>query len=132
MISRRYKVPANRQQQSLLPDSIKAHIGEHNLVRVIDAYVDSLDLALLRFQYTEGNTTRGQPSYDPASLLKLYLYGYINKVCSSRCLEREAHLNLEVIWLMGKLQPTYKTIADFRKNNAKALKSANKDFILLC
>lgn len=131
-MTRRYKVPASREQQSFLPERIEDYVGKDNPVRVIDAYVDSVDLALLSFQNTLGKPTRGQPAYDPASLLKLYLYGYIHKVRSSRCLESETHRNLEVIWLMGKLQPTYKTIADFRKNNARALKATNKDFILMC
>ena len=131
-MKRRYKVPANREQQNLFPDSLADYVGADNPVRAIDAYVDSLDLSLLNFEKADGRLTRGQPCYDPSSLLKLYLYGYIYKVRSSRCLEREAHRNVEVMWLLGKLQPSYKTLSDFRKNNAKALKAANKDFVLLC
>jgi len=131
-MNKRYKIPANRQQHCLLPASVEDYVGEDNTVRAIDTYVDSLDLAALGFQHTEGTLSRGQPAYAPASLLKLYLYGYIHKVRSSRCLQRETRRNLEVIWLMGNLQPSYKTIADFRKNNAAALKSANKDFLMIC
>jgi transposase len=131
-MTRRYKVPANRHQQSFLPESIEDYVSEQNPVRAIDAYVDSLDLATLGFHPLDGKAGPGQPAYDPACLLKLYLYGYTHKVRSSRDLEKETHRNVEVIWLMGKLQPSYKTIADFRKNNGKALKAANKDFIELC
>ena len=132
MTSRRYKIPANRHQQMLLPESIEAYVEEDNPVRAIDVYVDTLDLSTMQFKYTKTKKQAGQPAYDPACLLKLYLYGYINKVRSSRRLEKETHRNLEVIWLMGKLQPSYKTICNFRKNNAEALKLVNRDFIVLC
>lgn len=131
-MKRKYKVPANRDQRSLFPESLEDYVSAENPVRAIDAYVDSLDLALLNFEKAGGQLTAGQPCYDPGILLKLYIYGYINKARSSRCLERETHRNLEVLWLMGKLQPSYKTVSDFRKSNAKALRAVNKDFILMC
>lgn len=131
-MSRRYKTPANRDQQSFLPDCIEDYVSEDNPIRVIEAFVESLDLSLHKFQYSEQRLSSGQPAYSPACLLKLYLYGYIYKIRSSRCLERETYRNIEVLWLMGKLQPTYKTIANFRKNNAQALQAVNRDFILLC
>ena len=103
-------------------------------MRAIDLYVDTLDLEELGFLNADGGHAqgKGQPAYDPRDHLKLYLYGYLDKVRSSRMLERETHLNLEVIWLLGGLAPVYKTIADFRKDNADALKAVNRDFILLC
>ena len=103
-----------------------------NSVRAIDAYVDTLDLAKQGFLNASGGVCAGQPAYPPEALLKLYLYGYINKVRSSRRLENETYRNLEVIWLVEELRPSYKTIADFRKNNSKALTATNRDFVLLC
>ena len=132
MTVRRYKTGLNRQQSSLLPERIEDYVDDSNPIRAIDAYVDSLDFQQLGFRYTTEGVTRGQPAYSPSALLKLYLYGYLNHVRSSRRLERETYRNLEVIWLMEKLQPSYKTIASFRAHNAKALKSANRDFVLLC
>ena len=132
MTSRRYKAVSNRHQISLLPPSIEDYVPETNPVRAIDAYVSTLDLAKQGFQNTSGGILAGQPAYPPEALLKLYLYGYINKVRSSRRLERETYRNLEVIWLVEALRPSYKTIADFRKNNSKALTATNRDFVLLC
>ena len=132
MTSRRYKTPNNRNQQRLLPPSLEEYVDAQNPVRAIDVYVNSLDLAVLGFQYSSGMVTRGQPPYAPGDLLKLYLYGYLNKVRSSRSLERESRRNLEVIWLLGELQPSFKTIADFRKNNPKALQETCRSFTLLC
>jgi transposase len=132
MASRRYKSASNRQQISLLPPSIEDYVHETNPVRAIDAYVDTLDLAKQGFQNSSGGVCAGQPAYPPKALLKLYLYGYLNKVRSSRRLESETHRNLEVIWLVGGLRPGYKTIADFRKNNSSALTASNRDFVLLC
>ena len=116
----------------MLPPSIEDYVGEDNPVRAIEAFVNSLDLAELGFAYCEADNSAGQPPYDPACLLKLYLYGYLNSVRSSRKLEREAARNLEVIWLMGGLKPSYKTISDFRKDNADGLKAVNKTFVQLC
>jgi len=132
MKKRRYKVTKNREQSMLFPPSIDEYVGANNTVRAIDAYVDGLDLEVLGFKTSKQIITSGQPAYDPASLLKLYLYGYLNQVHSSRKLERTCLINLEVIWLMSDLNPNYKTIANFRSDNAKALRKANKDFVLLC
>ena len=132
MTSRRYKTVSNRQQISLLPPSIEDYVHETNPVRAIDAYVNTLDLSKQGFLNTSGGVCAGQPAYPPEALLKLYLYGYINKVRSSRRLENETYRNLEVIWLVEELRPSYKTIADFRKNNSKALTATNRDFVLLC
>lgn len=132
MSSRRYKRGQCRQQTSLLPMSLEDYVDEENHVRAIDAYVNGLNLAKLGFQHASGNRRAGQPAYDPGDLLKLYIYGYTHKVRSSRALESEVRRNLEVIWLIGHLSPSYKTIADFRKHNAKALQRANREFALLC
>ena len=132
MSRRRYKEGQSRKQGMLLPPSIEEYVGEDNPVRAIDVYVDSLDLEALEFGKTGGQLSPGQPAYPPAALLKLYLYGYLNRVRSSRRLEKETERNLEVIWLMRGLKPSYKTIADFRKDNAGAIKEVNKDFLALC
>lgn len=132
MTNRRYKKVINRDQPSLLPPSVEDYVSAENPIRAVDAYVESLKLESFDFQHAAGDLTAGQPAYSPAALLKLYLYGYLNQVRSSRRLEKEAHRNLEVIWLIEGLRPTYKTIANFRKDNAKAIKQINKDFILLC
>jgi transposase len=101
-------------------------------VRAIDAYVDTLDLHSLDFKNTQPVRGSGQPAYDPAALLKLYLYGYLQGIRSSRKLERETCRNIEVMWLIEGIQPTYKTIANFRKSNSAALTATNRDFLLLC
>ncbi|WP_207788003.1 transposase, partial [Candidatus Thiosymbion oneisti] len=105
---------------------------ETNLVRAIDAYVDTLDLQALGFTNTEDDLTTGQPAFEPSLLLKLYLYGYLNRVRSSRRLERECRRNLELIWLLEGLVPSYRTIAEFRRGNGKARRAANRDFVMLC
>lgn len=120
-----------REQASLLPPRIEDYVDATNPVRAIDAYVASLDLVALGFRHAGRHGGAGQPPYDPADLLKLYLYGYINQVRSSRRLEREAGRNLELIWLLRGLLPGYRTIANFRKENGAALKSANRNFVLL-
>lgn len=132
MTSRRYQPVLNRQQDMLLPPCVDEYVSRNNPVRAIDAYVNTLDLQALSFTHSQPVMGAGQPAYDPAALLKLYLYGYLQGLRSSRKLEREAHRNLEVIWLIEGLRPTYKTIADFRKSNSEALKAANRDFLLLC
>jgi transposase len=114
----------------LLPPSLDDYVAPGNPVRAIDAYVESLDLAELGFKNTAPSSGAGQPPFPPAVLLKLYLYGYLNRIHSSRRLEREALRNLEAIWLAQGLRPGYKTLANFRKDNSPALKAANKDFIL--
>ncbi len=132
MAKRRYKATKNRNQNMLFPPSIDEYVGENNTVRAIDAYVYGLNLESLGFKTGKQIITSGQPAYDPKSLLKLYLYGYLNKIHSSRRLERTCLINLEVIWLMSDSKPSYKTIANFRSDNATVLREANKDFILLC
>ena len=121
----------DRGQSSLLPDCLDDYIGEENTARVIDAYVESLDMSQLGFEKSVPNET-GRPMYAPKDLLKLYIYGYMNRVRSSRNLERESHRNLEVIWLLKKLTPDHKTIARFRQQNPKALKNMFRDFVRLC
>jgi transposase len=115
----------------LFPEAFDDYVSEDNPVRFIEAFVDSLDLHVLGFSRTQPAQT-GRPAYDPADLLKLYIYGYINRIRSSRLLERETHRNLELIWLMRKLAPDFKTIADFRKDNADAIKEVCREFTLLC
>jgi transposase len=132
MTARRYQPTLNRQQEMLLPSRVDDYVGQNNTVRAIDAYVNTLNLQELGFKYTAVVLTAGQPPFNPAALLKLYLYGYLQGIRSSRKLEREICRNLEVIWLVEGLSPTYKTIADFRKDNSVALKAANRDFLLLC
>lgn len=129
---RQYKTGQSRQQAMLLPSSIEEYVAENNPVRAIDAYVETLDLHRLGFQNTGPGGKAGQPPFPPGALLKLYLYGYLNRVHSSRRLECETVRNLEVIWLLEDLRPGYKTIANFRKDNSAALKAANHDFIWLC
>ncbi len=107
------------------------YVGPDNPVRAIEAYVSSLDLVKLGFKHADGGGGAGQPAYDPADILKLYLYGYLNQVRSSRRLEHEARRNVEVMWLLGGLAPGYRTIGDFRKDNRDALKAANREFVLL-
>ncbi len=131
MTNHAFKSGASREQPSLLPPRIEDYVGPHNPVRAIDSFVNALDLAKLGFRHAERGVGAGQPPYDPSDLLKLYLYGYINRIRSSRLLEREAGRNLELIWLLGNLQPGYRTIANFRKENWAALRAANRSFLLL-
>jgi transposase len=120
-----------RSQTLLLPPAIDDYVGPDNPVRFIDAFVDGLDFANLGFARTMPKRT-GRPSYHPADLLKLYIYGYLNRVRSSRRLETETHRNLEVIWLMRQLRPDFKTIADFRRDNRAAFKGVFRQFVRLC
>ncbi len=122
---------ADRSEVLLFPEAVDDYIAEENPVRFVDAFVASLDLAALGFSRATPAST-GRPAYDPADLLKLYIYGYLNRVRSSRMLEREAGRNVEVIWLIRKLTPDFKTIADFRKDNLAAIKSVCREFTLLC
>jgi transposase len=131
MTIRPFKTGACRGQASLLPPRIEDYVDLDNTVRVIEAYVSMLDLAALGFRHADRDGGAGQPPYDPADLLKLYLYGYLNQVRSSRRLAREAARNVEVMWLLKDLKPSYRTIGDFRKDNAAALKAANRDFVLV-
>lgn len=121
----------DRNQIIMFPESIDEYISDDSAVRVIDTYVEQLDMEKLGFQRATA-PVMGRPSYSPKDQLKLYLYGYLNRVRSSRRLEQEAVRNLEVIWLLKKLKPDFKTIADFRKDNKKALKAVFRDFSKLC
>jgi len=127
----RYINGIDRRQKILFPDTIDDYVDENNPVRFIDAFVDGLDLLELKFTHAQTNTT-GRKPFNPADLLKLYIYGYLNKTRSSRLLEALTHKNIEVIWLLRKLRPDFKTIADFRKDNKKALKKVFRQFVLLC
>ena len=120
----------NRHQSTLFPESLDEYVGEDNPVRVVDVFVDSLDLAEMGFDIVGKDL--GRPGYHPETMLKLYIYGYLNKVQSSRRLERESRRNVELMWLLRRLSPDFKTIADFRKNNPKAIRSVCKQFVLLC
>ncbi|MCL5068933.1 MAG: IS1182 family transposase, partial [Thaumarchaeota archaeon] len=122
---------SERRQKIFLPDMLDDYVSEDNPVRFIDAFVDKLDLKKLGFKHSIPSKT-GRPSYDPADLLKLYIYGYLNQIRSSRKLERECTRNLELVWLMRKLKPDFKTIADFRKDNVDSIKPVFKEFIYLC
>ncbi len=127
-----YKEGINRNQQLLLPPSLNDYVDEENTVRAIDVYVESMDTYTLGFRTKKTNTTDGQPAFHPKLLLKIYLYGYLNKIRSSRRLETEVNRNVELMWLVQGLNPSYKTISNFRKDNSKALKEVFKEFVLLC
>ena len=132
-MSELYKQGLNRNQQLLFPPSIDDYVDEENSVRAIDAYVEFSDLSKLEFSNTrKSNRTDGQKAYSPKLLLKIYIYGYLNKIRSSRALEKECKRNLELIWLTENLAPSYHTIADFRKENPRALKHVFTEFVLLC
>ena len=121
----------HREQSTLFPERIDDYITEENPVRVIEAFVDELDLFELGFNSAQPKVT-GRPAYHPSTMLKLYIYGYLNKVQSSRRLEREANRNLELMWLLNRLAPDFKTIADFRKDNSSAIKAACRQFMMIC
>lgn len=126
-----YVEGVNRDQITLFPEAIDDYITEDNPVRFIDAFVGGLDLSEHGFKYSDTNPT-GRPPYNPADLLKLYIYGYLNRIRSSRKLEQETIRNVELMWLLCKLSPDFKTIADFRKDNRKAFKKVFREFTLLC
>jgi transposase len=121
----------NRSQSTLFPESLDDYIAEDNAVRVVDAFVNKLDLKQLGFDRAEPSAT-GRPGYQPATLLKIYVYGYLNRLQSSRRLERESHRNVELIWLTGRLMPDFKTIADFRKDNRQAIRRVCMEFVGVC
>ena len=121
----------DRRQVTLLPECLDDYLGEDNPVRVVDAFVDELNLDELGFEGAQPAVT-GRPSYHPAVLLKIYIYGYLNRVQSSRRLERECQRNIELVWLNGRLMPDFKTIADFRKDNGEAIRKVCREFVLLC
>lgn len=120
----------SRSQITLFPEAVDEYIEEDNPVRVIDVFVDDLDLSALGFKTEPADT--GRPAYHPGVMLKLFIYGYLNRVQSSRRLEREAGRNVELMWLLGRLAPDFKTIADFRKDNTKAISRVCREFVLLC
>ena len=120
-----------RSQGTLFPASLDEYISEDNPVRVIEVFVEELDLAALRFESVVPHAT-GRPAYHPATLLKLYIYGYLNRIPSSRRLEPETGRNLELMWLTGQLCPDHKTIARFRKDNGPAIRAVCRQFVMLC
>jgi len=127
----RFVLGQDRTQATLLPECLDDWVDENNAVRAIDVFVDALSLNELGFEGVRAQAT-GRPSYHPSMLLKLYIYGYLNRVQSSRRLEREAGRNLEVMWLTGRLAPDHKTIADFRRDNGPAIKKTCAQFVELC
>ena len=127
----RYIQGEDRDQSILFPERLEDYVSDNNTVRFIEAFVDNLDMVKLNFVYSQPKQT-GRKPYNPADMLKLFLYGYQHKIRSSRELERATHKNIELIWLLRKLMPDFKTIADFRKDNSQAIKQSCKEFILLC
>ncbi|PAO90264.1 IS1182 family transposase, partial [Stutzerimonas stutzeri] len=121
----------HRGQSTLLPESLNDYVTDTNPVRVVDVFVDELDLGQLGFDGVIPAET-GRPAYHPADLLKIYIYGYLNRIQSSRRLEREAQRNVELMWLTGRLMPDFKTIANFRKDNGKAIRGVCRQFVVLC
>src|ERR1700712_287807 len=127
----RFVVGDDRSQSTLFPERLDDYLGEDNPVRAVDVFVDELDLAKLGFDGVEPEAT-GRPAYHPATLLKIYVYGYLNRVQSIRRLERECRRNIELVWLTGRLMPDFKTIADFRKDNGEAIRKVCREFVVLC
>lgn len=121
----------HRSQSTLLPESLDDYVSDTNPVRVVDVFVDELDLITLGFENAEPAET-GRPGYHPAVMLKIYIYGYLNRIHSSRRLERETQRNVELMWLTVRLMPDFKTIANFRKNNSKAIRGVCRQFVVLC
>lgn len=128
---RRFIQGENRTQVTLLPESLDDYVTDTNPVRVVDVFVAELDLGKLGFEGVVPAET-GRPAYHPADLLKIYIYGYLNRIQSSRRLEREAQRNVELMWLTGRLMPDFKTIANFRKDNGKAIRAVCRQFVVLC
>ena len=128
---KRFVEGEDRNQAVLLPEYLEDYVSDDNPVRVVDVFVDELDLRDLGFDGTAPAET-GRPSYHPSVLLKIYIYGYLNRIQSSRRLERETQRNIELMWLTGRLSPDFKTIADFRRNNGKAIRNVCSEFIVLC
>lgn len=127
----RYIEGQDRLQVTLLPECLDDFIAEDNTVRIVDAFINELDLVALEFRGLQPALT-GRPSYHPAVLLKLYLYGYLNRIQSSRRLERECQRNVELMWLIGRLASDFKTIADFRRDNGKGIRNVCRRFVVLC
>jgi transposase len=128
---RRFIKGENRTQVAFLPESLDDYVTDTNPVRVVDVFVGELDLGKLGFEGVVSAET-GRPAYHPADLLKIYIYGYLNRIQSSRRLEREAQRNVELMWLTGRLMPDFKTIANFRKDNGKAIRAVCRQFVVLC
>src|SRR5580765_5545719 len=128
---KRFVEGEDRRQGVLLPEFLDDYVAEDNPVRAIDVFVDKLDLEALGFAGVVPEVT-GRPAYHPATLLKIYLYGYLNRIQSSRRLERESQRNIELMWLTGRLMPDFKTIADFRRDNGPAIRAACAQFVVLC
>lgn len=128
---KRFIQEEHRTQSILLPERLDDYISEENPVRVVDAFVEGLDLASLGFKGVTPART-GRPSYHPAVLLKLYIYGYLNRIQSSRRLEKEAQRNVELMWLIGRLTPDFKTIANFRKDNGEGIRNVCRQFVVVC
>ena len=127
----RFIAGEERRQATLLPDSLEDYVTDDNPVRAIDVFIGELDLAAMGFAGVAPEST-GRPAYHPATLLKIYLYGYLNRIQSSRRLERETQRNIELMWLTGRLMPDFKTIADFRRDNGVAIRAASAQFVVLC
>ena len=121
----------SREQVTLLPECLDDFVGADNPVRIVDAFVEELDLCALGFCGLTPAAT-GRPAYHPAVLLKVYIYGYLNRIQSSRRLEREAQRNVELMWLTGRLAPDFKTIADFRRDNGTGIRNVCRRFVVLC
>src|SRR5476651_711868 len=128
---KRFVQGEDRTQITLLPACLDDYVAEENPVRVVDVFVDELDLGGLGFEGVDPAAT-GRPAYHPSVLLKIYIYGYLNRVQSSRRLERECHRNVELMWLTGRLAPDFKTIADFRRDNGVGIRNVCRRFVLLC
>jgi transposase len=126
-----HRTGLDRSQTLLFPERLEDYIAPENPVRFLDAFINRLDLRALKFAKVQCAAT-GRPPYAPADLLKLYVYGYLHRLRSSRMLEAECHRNVEVIWLLGKLTPDFKTIADFRKDNLKPFQLVSRQFLKLC
>lgn len=127
----RHKQGESRQQSTLFPETLDEYVSADNPVRVIDAFIDTLDMQQLGFSYASTKET-GRKPYSPADMLKLYTYGYLNQIRSTRRLEKECHRNVEVLWLMKRLAPDFKTISNFRQQNSKAIGQACRAFIQFC
>lgn len=121
----------SRTQTTLFPEALDDFVTEDNSVRVVDLFVESLDLETLGFERVVAKG-KGRPDYHPAILLKLFIYGYLNRIQSSRRLEKESLRNIELMWLLSRLMPDFKTIADFRKDNSKGIKGACRQFVEMC
>jgi len=121
----------SRTQTTLFPECLEDYVDEENPVRLIDFFVDELPLTRLGFEGMKPKAT-GRPAYHPTLMLKLYIYGYLNRIQSTRRLEQEAGRNIELMWLLGRLQPDFKTIAIFRRSNGKAIRKVCTDFVKLC